>query len=56
MADVTDTPNEPLRLAEHLSEMFGVEWDPNVMAYEEPHIFRSTPTAVGTMEVADAEC
>lgn len=27
---------------EQLREYFGDDWDPEVMAYEEPHIFKST--------------
>jgi hypothetical protein len=52
---MTVTPNEPNGIATHLSEIFGIEWDPNIMTYEEPHIFRTASTLAANKEAADAE-
>ena len=42
-------------LVMHLSDVFGIEWHPDVMAYEEPHIFRSASVFVAREETVDAE-
>jgi hypothetical protein len=41
--------------AEVLGDLFGIEWDPDVMPFEEPHIFKSARTYVGMKDVSDAD-
>lgn len=52
---MSDAVQETREMVERLSEIFGVEWDPEVMAYEEPHVFRSLANSRSTTEQSDAE-
>ena len=49
------TTNETNPIDVHLGEILGIDWDSEVMAYEEPHIFRSASMLVADEEPVDAK-
>jgi hypothetical protein len=56
VAVVTAYADEYERLAMRLGELFDIEWDPEVMTYEEePHAFRSVSKHEPSKERINAE-
>jgi hypothetical protein len=56
VADVTTTQtSSEFNPARMLSEIFDIDWDPQVMQYEEPHLFKSVTVAAVEKGNPDAE-